>query len=117
MTIIWKRAAVIAAGIRGRRKAALAIASARPRPITLATVAWLKRPDLPIADRERLGKDYRPRQLPESTPGKPGRRCERRKRLTARRSFRGKSFKPAPNALSPAPCRWQTFDRLPVRGL
>ena len=36
MTIVLRKAAIIAAGIRGGRKAALAIAAARPRPITLA---------------------------------------------------------------------------------
>jgi hypothetical protein len=59
VTIVWKRAAVIAAGIRGRRKAALAMASARPRPITLARVAWLDRPIIPETEREKAGAKYR----------------------------------------------------------
>ena len=36
VTIVLRKAAIIAAGNRGRRKAALAIAAARLRPITLA---------------------------------------------------------------------------------
>jgi hypothetical protein len=55
MTIVWKRKAIIAAGIRGRRKAALVMAAARPRPITLARVQWLERPEIPISEREKTG--------------------------------------------------------------
>ena len=47
MAFVWKRAAVIAAGIKGRRKAAMTAYAARQRPITLARVAWLDRPITP----------------------------------------------------------------------
>ena len=59
MAFVWKRAAVIAAGIKGRRKAATTAYAARQRPITLARVAWLDRPIIPIKDkRETLGADF-----------------------------------------------------------
>jgi hypothetical protein len=56
VTIVLRKAAIIAAGNRGRRKAALAMAAARPRPITLAKVAWLERTILPMTERELTGK-------------------------------------------------------------
>ena len=59
MAFVWKRAAVIAAGIKGRRKAAMTAYAARQRPITLARVAWLDRPIIPIKDKsETLGADF-----------------------------------------------------------
>jgi hypothetical protein len=59
VAFVWKREAVIAAGIKGRRKAAMTAYAASQRPITLARVAWLDRPIIPIKDkRETLGADF-----------------------------------------------------------
>jgi hypothetical protein len=63
MVFVWKRAQVIAAGIKGRRKAAMATYATRSRPITLARVLWLERPIIPVKDkRETLGAEYRAEQ-------------------------------------------------------
>ena len=57
MTFVWKDKALRAAGKRGVAKArAYGLATNRRVPITLAKVAWLERPEIPISEQEKTGK-------------------------------------------------------------
>ena len=106
MTFVWKDKALRLAGKRGVAKArAYGLATDRRVPITLAKVAWLERPEIPISEREKTGKPPAKPHKAASTDGAA--------QVTYQRPRRGAPT-PAPRATLFFAHTWPTFAREPV---